>query len=70
MMSTAKTNRFLQDLDRVARVRQEVASSLSRMISKLQKSELAAQTGSGAMGFDRDLADLTQGKNCCDRTSI
>jgi GTPase SAR1 family protein len=60
MMSTAKTNRFLQDLDRVARVRQEVASSLSRMVTKLQKSELAAQTGSGEMGFDRDLADLTK----------
>ncbi len=60
MMSTAKTNRFLQDLDRVARVRQEVAGSLSRMVANLQKSELAAQTGSGEMGFDRDLADLTK----------
>jgi GTPase SAR1 family protein len=59
-MITAKTNRFLQDLDRVARVRQEVASSLSQMVAKLQKSELAAQTGSGEMGFDRDLADLTK----------
>ncbi len=60
MISTAKTNRFLEDLDRVARVRQEVASCLSRMVTKLQKSELAAQTGSGEMGFDRDLADLTK----------
>ncbi len=60
MMSTAKTNRFLQDLDRVARVRQEVAGALNRMVTKLQKSELAAQTGSGEMGFDRDLADLTK----------
>ena len=60
MMSPAKTNRFLQDLDRVARVRQEVAGSLSRMVTNLQKSELAAKTGSGEMGFDRDLADLTK----------
>jgi GTPase SAR1 family protein len=60
MMSTAKTNRFLEDLDRVARVRQEVAISLRRMVTNLQKSELAAQTGSGEMGFDRDLADLTK----------
>ncbi|WP_310424134.1 dynamin family protein, partial [Chamaesiphon sp. VAR_48_metabat_135_sub] len=60
MMSTAQTNRFLQDLDRVARVRQEVAGCLRRMITNLQKSELAAQKGSGEMGFDRDLADLTK----------
>ncbi|WP_310484669.1 dynamin family protein, partial [Chamaesiphon sp. VAR_48_metabat_403] len=59
-MSTVKTNRFLEDLDRVARVRQEVAGSLRRMVANLQKSELAAQTGSGEMGFDRDLADLTK----------
>ena len=59
-MQDTKTNRFLQDLDRVARVRQEVASCLSRMVTDLQKSELAAQIGSGAMGFDRDLADLTK----------
>jgi ribosome biogenesis GTPase A len=60
MMLTAKTNRFLEDLDRVARVRQEVASCLRRMITNLEKSELAAQKGSGEMGFDRDLADLTK----------
>jgi GTPase SAR1 family protein len=59
-MSTSKTNRFLEDLDRVARVRQEVASCLRRMINNLEKSELAAQKGSGEMGFDRDLADLTK----------
>jgi replication fork clamp-binding protein CrfC len=59
-MITAKTNRFLEDLDRVAKVRQELAGALSRMVTKLQKSELAAQTGSGEMGFDRDLADLTK----------
>jgi GTPase SAR1 family protein len=60
MMSTAKTNRFLQDLDRVAKVRQEVAGCLKRMVISVEKSELAAQTGSGEMGFDRDLADLTK----------
>jgi GTPase SAR1 family protein len=60
MMSTAKTNRFLQDLDRVARVRHEVANCLKQMATNLQQAETAAKSGSGEMGFDRDLADLTK----------
>jgi replication fork clamp-binding protein CrfC len=60
MMSTAKTDRFLQDLDRVARVRHEVANCLKQMGADLRKAETAAKSGSGEMGFDRDLADLTK----------
>jgi GTPase SAR1 family protein len=53
-----KTNRFLQDLDRVARVRREVANSLQQMAKKLEQAETAANSGSGQMGFERDLIDL------------
>jgi GTPase SAR1 family protein len=60
MMPTAKNNRFLQDLDRVARVRHEVAKCLQQMATNLQQAETAAKSGSGKMGFDRDLADLTK----------
>jgi GTPase SAR1 family protein len=60
MMTTAKTNRFLQDLERVSRVRHQVADCLQRMGAGLQQAEVAAQQGSGEMGFDRDLADLTK----------
>jgi GTPase SAR1 family protein len=60
MVSTAQTNRFLQDLDRVARVRQEVANCLNQMATDLQTAEAAAKSGSGELGFDRDLADLTK----------
>jgi GTPase SAR1 family protein len=67
-MLPTKSDRFLQDLDRVARVRQEVANCLNRMGASLQQAEVAAQSGSGEMGFDspgetlreRDLADLTK----------
>jgi GTPase SAR1 family protein len=58
MMSTKKPNRFLEDLDRVAKVRQDVTRSLKRIINQLQASELAGKNGSGEMGFDRDFADL------------
>jgi GTPase SAR1 family protein len=60
MVSTVKTNRFLQDLDRVARVRHEVANCLNQMATDLQTAEAAAKIGSGELGFDRDLADLTK----------
>lgn len=60
MVSTAKTNRFLQDLDRVARVRHDVATCLNEMATDLQTAEAAAKSGSGELGFDRDLADLTK----------
>jgi replication fork clamp-binding protein CrfC len=58
--STPKTNRFLQDLDRVARVRREVAICLQQMAKKLEQAENAAKTGSGELGFDRDLVDLNK----------
>jgi GTPase SAR1 family protein len=57
-VSAPKTNRFLQDLDRVARVRREVANSLQQMAKKLEQAETAANIGSGQMGFERDLIDL------------
>ena len=60
MLPTAKTDRFLQDLDRVAKVRHEVANCLQQMGADLQQAETAAKSGSGEMGFDRDLADLTK----------
>jgi GTPase SAR1 family protein len=60
MVSTAKPNRFLQDLDRVARVRHDVAGCLNQMAADLQTAEAAAKSGSGELGFDRDLADLTK----------
>jgi GTPase SAR1 family protein len=56
--STPKTNRFLQDLERVARVRREVTNCLQQMANKLEQAEVAANTGSGELGFDRDLVDL------------
>jgi replication fork clamp-binding protein CrfC len=57
-MPTAHANQFLQDLDRVAKARRAVATCLQQMAQKLQQAESAAQQGSGAMGFDRDLEDL------------
>jgi FtsZ-binding cell division protein ZapB/GTPase SAR1 family protein len=60
MNSTTQKNNFLQDLDRVTKVRREIADSLGRMASTLQHSEVAGKDASGGMGLERDLTDLTK----------
>jgi replication fork clamp-binding protein CrfC len=59
-VSTPKPNQFIQNLDRVARVRREVATSLQKMAKKIEQAESASNKGSGEMGFDRDLLDLNR----------
>jgi replication fork clamp-binding protein CrfC len=59
-VSTPKPNQFIQNLDRVARVRREVATCLQKMAKKIEQAESASNKGSGEMGFDRDLLDLNR----------
>ncbi|MEB3230180.1 MAG: dynamin family protein [Leptolyngbyaceae bacterium] len=58
MSPTIKTQRFLQDLDRVAQVRSKVAQSLRRMITTIEQAEASGRIASGALSFDREMEDL------------
>ena len=59
-----ETASFLDDLDRIAQVRSEVANYLGRMAETLEKAELEADKQSGRLGLDAEREDLTKvGKN-------
>ncbi|HAG80385.1 MAG TPA: dynamin [Cyanobacteria bacterium UBA12227] len=55
-----ETDSFINDLDRVARVRSQVASCLSKMAQTLEQGESEGQTSSGQLGLERDIDDLTK----------
>lgn len=54
-----ETASFINDLERVAKVRSEVASCLGRMAETLDVSELEGEKHSGRLGLDRDIEDIT-----------
>ncbi len=49
---------FLSDLERVAKVRFEVAGCLGRIADKLEREELAGEKASGRLGLERNIEDL------------
>jgi len=55
-----ETASFLNDLDRIAQVRSEVANHLGRMAETLEKAELEADKHSGRLGLDTEREDLTK----------
>ena len=55
-----ETASFLDDLDRIAQVRSEVANHLGRMAETLEKAELEADKHSGRLGLDTEREDLTK----------
>lgn len=59
MASKIETTGFLNDLDRVARVRSQVANHLNQISQTLQRAELDGDAFSGKLGLDREIADLT-----------
>ncbi|MBD2095013.1 dynamin family protein [Trichocoleus sp. FACHB-591] len=58
MSAKIEATGFLNDLDRVAQVRSQVANSLGRMVDTLKQSELEGATSSGQLGLERDIEDL------------
>ena len=54
-----ETASFLNDLERVARVRSDVARGLSRMAETLDSSEADGEKYSGRLGLEADIQDLT-----------
>lgn len=53
-----QTTTFLTDLDRVARIRQSIATHLGKMAATLTAAEAAEQT-SGQLGLESEMADLS-----------
>lgn len=53
-----ETDSFLNDLDRVTRVRYEVASSLGRIADILNKSESEGKQKSGGLGLETQIEDI------------
>jgi replication fork clamp-binding protein CrfC len=53
-----ETDSFLNDLDRVTRVRYEVANSLGRIADTLSKSESEGKQNSGGLGLETQIEDI------------
>lgn len=58
MTAKIETASFLNDLERVARVRSDVARGLGRIAETLERSESDAERNSGKLGLDSDIEDL------------
>ena len=59
MSYQVETASFIDDLERVAQVRSQVASSLSKIAKTLKSSEIEADKESGRLGLDREVEDLS-----------
>jgi replication fork clamp-binding protein CrfC len=58
------TENFLNDLDRVTKVRANVAAELQKLVEALEKSESESEKNSGRLGLERELEDAaTASKN-------
>ncbi len=53
-----ETSNFLNDLERVAAVRREIADRLSNIATAINQSELAGAEASGKLGLETDSADI------------
>ena len=53
-----ETDSFLKDLERVAQVRAEVASSLGRIAETITKAEAEAKPTSGGLGLETQIEDI------------
>src|ERR687885_1018532 len=58
-----ETSNFLNDLERVAAVRREIADRLSNIATAINQSELAAAAASGKLGLETDSADINLASN-------
>jgi replication fork clamp-binding protein CrfC len=59
MISQAKSDRFLGNLERVARVRREISDRLDDIVETLKQAETDAEKRSGKLSLDSDIEDIT-----------
>jgi len=55
-----ETDSFLNNLERVARVRSQVATSLAEIAQTLEQGETRGKDTSGGLGLERDIDDLSR----------
>ncbi|AFY32794.1 dynamin family protein [Calothrix sp. PCC 7507] len=58
MSNQVETDKFINDLDRVAQVRADISSSLSNLAETINKAELAGDYSSGKLSLERDIEDI------------
>lgn len=58
MINKIETKNFLNDLEKVAQVRAEIANSLEAIATTLEKAESEGQNKSGRLQLDRDVEDI------------
>ncbi len=64
MSNKIEAENFIQDLERVAKVRAEVATRLDTIADTLEKAESGGQKTSGKLGLEREIEDIKiAGKN-------
>lgn len=64
MTMKLETTGFLNDLERVARVRQQVANHMSKIAETLTQAEYDGEKASGKLGLEREIEDMvTASKN-------
>jgi len=59
MNYTLETGSFLNDLDRVAKTRQEIANHFNRIIETITQSEFEGDKASGKLGLEKDSEDIS-----------
>ena len=57
------TNNFINDLDKVAQARIDIADSLAIIVHSLEKAELEGQEKSGKLELERDIEDIKKNSN-------
>jgi GTPase SAR1 family protein/gas vesicle protein len=60
MAAKIEATKFIDNLDRVAKVRSEIADYLNQMVATLNQAESEGKNQSGQLGLDRDIQDLNQ----------
>lgn len=59
MTDQVATDRFIQDLERVAQVRSEISVCLTKLAQTINQAELAGDSSSGKLSLERDIEDIT-----------
>lgn len=59
MVNQVATDKFIQDLERVAQVRSKIAVCLQKLSDTINQAELAGDTSSGKLSLERDLEDIS-----------
>ena len=59
MSNQVATDRFIQDLERVAQVRSQMSVCLNKLAETINQGELAGDSSSGKLSLERDIEDIT-----------